>query len=50
MTDGVAILDNVLAFAYVLDEDFMASGCVLIDCDLFAVYVDDVTLLFRLCS
>ena len=45
MSDGVSVLDDVLAFVDVFDEHFVTSGCVFGQDDLLAVYVDDVALL-----
>ena len=45
MTNGVAVLDDVLTLFGILDEYFVTCWRVLIDSDLLAVDVDDVALL-----
>ena len=48
MSDGIAILDDVGTLGCILDQDLVSCRRVLIDGDLLAVDLNDVSLLFRL--
>ena len=45
VTDGIAVLDDVLAFVDILDEYFVTSGGVLIERYLPTLHFEDFTLL-----
>ena len=48
MSDGITILDDVGTLGRILDQDLVSCWCVLIDGNLLAVDLNDVSLLFRL--
>ena len=48
MSDGITILDDVFALFLVFDENFVSSGCILQDSDLFTIDTDDVAFFLRL--
>ena len=45
MTDGVAVLDDVLTFLDILDEYFVTCRGVLGQCDLLTIHLNDIALL-----
>ena len=48
MSDGITVLDDVLAFRYILDQDLMSGWCILVDDNLSAVHLDDFPFSFFL--